>query len=115
MTRERHLILGVVAGGVGLLQALQDDVHRLHDVASRAQIPGDPRDRRHDKVPYNFGHVPHQGRQAPGLNDTVYLSVLKEPLELNEQHQLVTVVLHQCHLMQVQVPLCPIELDLLLP
>jgi hypothetical protein len=28
-TSEQHLISRVVAGGIGLLQALQDDVHRL--------------------------------------------------------------------------------------
>jgi hypothetical protein len=50
MTRKQRLIPGAVTGGVGLLQALQDDVHRLQDVASLERAPGDPRDRRHAKV-----------------------------------------------------------------
>jgi hypothetical protein len=36
------LIPGVMARGVGLLQALQDDIHHLQDVASYARVPGDP-------------------------------------------------------------------------
>jgi hypothetical protein len=43
-----------MARGIGLLQVLQDYVHHLQDVISRAWILGDPRDRRHAKVLQNL-------------------------------------------------------------
>jgi hypothetical protein len=113
-----------MAGGVGLLQVLQDDIHRIQDIASHAWILENPQDEGHAKIHQNLGHVPHQDHQPPGLGDAVHLGALKEPPELNELHQLLTVVLrveslglhlHQHCLAHVQVPLFPIELDFLLP
>jgi hypothetical protein len=50
MMTSQRLILGVMAGVVGLLQSLQDDVHCPQDVAGRARILGDPGDKGHTKI-----------------------------------------------------------------
>jgi hypothetical protein len=50
MKGQQCLIPGVVAGVVGLLQVLQDDVHRLQDISGCAKILRDPQDRGHAKV-----------------------------------------------------------------
>jgi hypothetical protein len=68
---EQLLIPGAVASGVGLLQALKDDIHYLHDVAGHVRVPGDLWDWGHAKVHQKLGHVPHQGRQPPNLDDVV--------------------------------------------
>jgi hypothetical protein len=86
MMSEQCLIPRAVAGGVGLLQVLKDDIHHLKDATSRAWVSGDLRDRGHAKVHQNHGHVPHQGHQLPSLNDAVHVGVMKKPLELNELH-----------------------------
>jgi hypothetical protein len=91
-TSELCLIPGVMARGVGLLQVLKDDVHRLQDVAGHVWVLGDVRDRGHAKVHQNLGHIPHQGHQPPDLDDVVRHGILKKPSELNELHQLITVV-----------------------
>jgi hypothetical protein len=46
---ERRLILVVVAGGIGLPQVFQADVHHFHVVAIGAWIPEHPRDGGHAK------------------------------------------------------------------
>jgi hypothetical protein len=103
---------------------LQDDTHYHQDVTDHARILGDPRDKRHIKIHQNHGDVPYQGRQSPGLSDVLHINILKEPPELDELHQLFTIVLgvespglrlHQHRLTEAQVPLSPIELDHLLP
>jgi hypothetical protein len=43
-TGQQCLVPRVMAGVIGLIQALQDDVHRLQDVADLAWILGDLRD-----------------------------------------------------------------------
>jgi hypothetical protein len=87
-----RIILGVVAGGIGLPQALQDDAHCLQDVTRRALVPGDPRDGRHSKIHQNLGDIPRQDRQSSGLGDMVHLDILEELLELDELHQLFMVI-----------------------
>jgi hypothetical protein len=55
----------------------------------------DPRgswDRGHTKILQDHGHVPHQGCQLAGLDDTVRLGVLKKPVKLNDLHQLITII-----------------------
>jgi hypothetical protein len=88
---EQHLIIGAMVEGVGLLQALQDDIHHLLHVAGCPCIPRDLQDRGHAKVHQNLGHIPHQGRQLPALDDMVCLDVLMKPPELNKLHQLIVV------------------------
>jgi hypothetical protein len=39
-TNEQRLFPGAMVRGVGLPQVLQDDVHSLQDIASRARILG---------------------------------------------------------------------------
>jgi hypothetical protein len=104
-----------MAEGVHLPQAFQDGARHLQDVVNRARVSRDPRDRRNDEVHQDLRDVPHQD---------LHFGLLDVPPELDELHQLCTVVLgvvvsglclHQCRLMQVKVPLSPIELDLLLP
>jgi hypothetical protein len=65
----------------------------LQDVTSHARILGDPLDRGHAKVLQNLGHVPDYGCQPLDLDNAFCLGVLKKPLELNELHQLIAVVL----------------------
>jgi hypothetical protein len=85
---------------------------------------GNPRDGRHAKIHQNLGEITHQDRQSPDLGDTLHLNILPETPELDELHQLFTIVLgvessglrlHQHHLTQAQVLLSPVELNLLLP
>jgi hypothetical protein len=47
VTGSQHLILGAVAGVIGLLHALQNHIHRLQDVTGGTRIPKDSQDRRH--------------------------------------------------------------------
>jgi hypothetical protein len=67
---------------------------------------------------------PPRRRQPPGVSDALHLGLLEVPLKLNKLHQALTFVpgvealgqcLHQCRLMQAEVPLSPIKLDFLLP
>jgi hypothetical protein len=68
-----------MAGAVGLMQVPQDDVHLLQDLASHAQILGDPQDEGHAKVHQNLGHVPHQHHEPPVLSDIVHHSIVEKP------------------------------------
>jgi hypothetical protein len=61
-TNEQRLFPGAMVRGIGLPQVLQDDVHSLQDIASRARILGDPRDGRHDKIHQNLRDVPRHNR-----------------------------------------------------
>jgi hypothetical protein len=45
------------------------------------------------KIHQKLEDIPHQNHQPPGLGDAFHLSVLEEPLELDELHQLFEVVL----------------------
>jgi hypothetical protein len=76
-----HPFPGTMAIGVGLLQALQDDIHHLQDVIGYASIPGDPRD----------GGMPRSTRTLD-MSLTRITSILKEPPELDDLHQLLMVV-----------------------
>jgi hypothetical protein len=89
---QQCLFPGAVVKVVGFLQVLQDDVHCLQDITSCARISGDLRDGGHAKVLEDLGHITHQGCQSTSLDDTVRLSVLKKLPELNELHQLITIV-----------------------
>jgi hypothetical protein len=73
---EWRLILGAMAGSLGLLHALRDDVHCLHVLSSGNRIPGDHWDGRHAKIHQYYGNVPHQDRQPPGLGEPIHLGVL---------------------------------------
>jgi hypothetical protein len=64
-------------------------IHHLQDVVGWARILGNLWDREHAKIHQDLGHIPHQGRRLASLDDTVHLSILKQPLELNELHQLI--------------------------
>jgi hypothetical protein len=57
VTNERSLIIGAMAGGVGLPQGLQDDAHRLQDIASHAWILGDSWDGRQAKIHQNLAKI----------------------------------------------------------
>jgi hypothetical protein len=118
------LIPRAVAGVIDLLHVLQDDVHRSQDVASDVRILGNPRDRRRTKILQDLGHGPHPGRQSAGLDKAVRLGILMKPLELDQLHQLITIVprieplglhIHQRHHTQPLVYISLIELNLLRP
>jgi hypothetical protein len=121
---SQRLIPGVVAGVIGLLYVLQDDVHPPQDVDGRVRVPGAPRDTGHAKILQDLGHIPYQGRQLAGLDDTVHLGIPKKPTKLDELHRLVLIIpgieppclsLLQRLRGQFQVPLLFVELLLPLP
>jgi hypothetical protein len=45
------------------------------------------------KAHEDLGDVPHQDRQPPDLSGMLHLDLLEAPPEINELHQLLTVVL----------------------
>jgi hypothetical protein len=78
--------------GIGLPHVLQDDAHRLQDVVAHARNMGDPRELRHAKIHQKLGDIAHKDRQPPDLGDVLHLDILKESSELNELHQLFTII-----------------------
>jgi hypothetical protein len=88
-----HLVLGIVAEGVGLLQAFQDGAYSLQDVIGYAWVLGDPRDGRHAMVHQDLRDIPHQDHQSPGLGDALHLGLLQAPPEPDNLHQPLMVVL----------------------
>jgi hypothetical protein len=86
MADERRLVPRAVAGGVGLLQALQDNAHHRQDITIHMQVLRDPRDGRHAMDHQNLRDIPSQDRQLQGLSDACHLSILEELLELDKLH-----------------------------
>jgi hypothetical protein len=87
-----HQVSGTMAGGIGLPQAFQDGARCLQNIVGHTRILGDPGDGRNAKVHQDLGCIPYQNCQSLGLTDVLHLSLLEEPLELDELHQLHTVV-----------------------
>jgi hypothetical protein len=103
---SQRLFPDSMAGVIGLLHVLKDDVNRPGR-RRPCTVPGDLEDRGHTKILQDLGHFTHKGCQPGGLDNVVHLGVSNKPMKLDELYQLIMIIpgikppclsLHQrCH------------------